>query len=161
MFVRAIHRKLGTRGLVVVLVLFAVAGFYGSYPQIREHAPTLPGLARFFEPPIPVADPDRYSVAVADLVDDDARVIKEVLLHGIFEIEGLQRLDVPRTVEFDAALPREEAIREGETRAHELLASSKASVLLWGSVIGPPDRRVPVLYWTPSVAAEWRTSPER
>jgi tetratricopeptide (TPR) repeat protein len=106
---------------------------------------------------LPEADPDRFSVAVAHLEDDSAKREHETLIMRLLQdFEGIQVLTFDRTISVKGSVP-EEREREGHQRAREYLEESKASVLIWGSVLSYGNQAKPNLYLT-AAAGEARKS---
>ncbi|MDO8434209.1 MAG: tetratricopeptide repeat protein [Candidatus Binatus sp.] len=101
---------------------------------------------------IPKADPQRFAVALAHLVNDNNHEIESLMIEALRDIEGVQILRFDRVISPEGPIP-EESERVGHDRARELLQESSAHVLIWGTVLSHDDRTAPRLYWTTAVSS--------
>jgi tetratricopeptide (TPR) repeat protein len=99
------------------------------------------------EGPIPIADPRRFSVALAHLAHDENQELERLIVESLRDLAGVQILRFDRTISAEGAVP-EESERSGHEMARALLRESTAEVLIWGTVLSQSGRNVPRLYWT-------------
>jgi hypothetical protein len=98
--------------------------------------------------PLPKAQPDVFTVALARLEDDDAKThIEPTLAHDLQELGAANGIAV---LEFHRTLPADSAadVQASRTQAQKWLTQSGAQVLIWGEVLTANGNTVPELYWT-------------
>ena len=97
--------------------------------------------------PIPKADPNRFSVALAHLTHDDGQEVERLIIESIRDVAGVQILRFDRTISAGGAIP-EKSEREAHDVARALLREASADALIWGTVLSHGGRTAPRLYWT-------------
>ncbi len=95
---------------------------------------------------LPKADPYRFSIGVAHLLNDEQRNVENLIYESLTEFDGIRVLAFDRTIEFDAGSP--ESIKNAHIRAKSYLTESGAHAILWGNVLTLQGRSIPKLYWT-------------
>ena len=163
---RRIYQRFGLRGLVVLLVIGGVVWAWWDWHDIRKHPRIQPILTWFSG--LPQADPDRFSVALAHLENDDDRRYEELIFEGLNEQFDSQEKNAVQILRFDRTIGRggpdqEASVNDAHHQARAYLEESGADVLIWGSVLQDEDESVPKLYWTPSRyvdrARDWKRYP--
>ena len=139
---------LGLWGLAIPAVLGLLLFLWTKWSTVK----TWPGvdtlIIRLKRKRLPNADPNRLSVAVANLAGDTAEgAQKQLILRLIRDFEGIQVLGFDRTIEATGADP-EAAERAGHAIARKYLQDSGASVLIWGDVLHHDGQARPDLYLT-------------
>ena len=145
---RHLYRWLGPVGAAILfgLILYHHAVFElgsevfelgsAAYAQIVEWKP------------LPKAEPEVFTVALARLEGDDEKThIEPTLAQDLQELSasnGIAVLEFPRTITADSAAD----IQTGHAKAREWLKQSGAQVLIWGKVLTANGKSVPNLYWT-------------
>jgi hypothetical protein len=161
-----VYRKAGYLGLVALLILLGVVG---KWKDIKD----LPGISflidRFYErlhqESIPLADPKRFSLALAHLEYDNdghyGRLIREALKDFIGEraesTQGktekaqpsIQLFQYGKTISLEGS-ETEERERAGHAIARQYLEKSGVDALIWGMVHHIGGQGALRLYWTTS-----------
>jgi tetratricopeptide (TPR) repeat protein len=156
-----VRKRFGLAGVVVLAVVFALIAIWWQWDQIVK----LPGIAEMVKlasrAPLPRADPQRFSVAVAHLEGDANSGQEQNLVDSLWRFaateQGSSKLNVQilqfdRTIELKGGDLEIEASK-GHEAARRLLAESGADVLLWGRVLKEGNQTRPRLFWTPARAA--------
>jgi len=102
--------------------------------------------------PVPRADPNRFSVALAHLTHDDGQKVERLIIESIRDVAGVQILRFDRTISAEGAIP-ERSEREAHDVARALLCEASADALIWGTVLSHGGRTAPRLYWTTADSA--------
>ena len=113
-----------------------------SHEMTRHEAPV----------PIPKADPNRFSVALAHLTHDDGQEVERLIIESIKDVAGVQILRFDRTISAEGPIP-EKSEREAHEMARSLLREASADALIWGTVLSHGGRTAPRLYWTTADSA--------
>ena len=117
----------------------------------REHIAALPGISAAWNwisrEPIPHADEKRFSILVANLVDDQNQENKALVLDELNKLEGIQVLSLDREIKLEDEEQRV-AEEKGHKKAKEYLSDAHAHVLLWGKILKHQGKTIPKLYWT-------------
>jgi tetratricopeptide (TPR) repeat protein len=143
-----IYEQTGLTGLAVLALLVIAFFVWSNWDKVR----TWPGIAwlvaRRDRKPIPIADPDRFSVAIARLEGDTPDREQEGLIQRLArEFEGIQVLGIDRAISIKGTAP-EALERAGHDQAREYLRASGASILIWGGVLELNGKKRPDLYLT-------------
>jgi tetratricopeptide (TPR) repeat protein len=145
---RWLAKRLGVLGAAIVVALAVV--LFAAWTQWHT-VRTWPGIATVVDyleqAPIPTADPERFSVLVAQLENDVDREHERLILALVREFTGIQVLSLDRTISIAGPDPADHE-REGHARARDYLARSGGSVLIWGSVLRHAGETRPQLYMT-------------
>ena len=148
-----VFRRLGVPGLVVLTLLVALAYAYTNWDKVK----TWPGMASVVaylsRHPVPHADPNRFSVLVAHLENDEKGEHERLIVEALKEFEGVQVLKLDRTISLEESTVPEEMEKRGQEKARRYLQDSGASVLIWGMVLSRGGSTVYKLYWTPASGA--------
>jgi len=102
--------------------------------------------------PIPKADPNRFSVALAHLTHDDGEEVERLITESIKGVAGVQILRFDRTISAEGPIP-EKSEAEAHEVARSLLREASADALIWGTVLSHGGRTAPRLYWTTADSA--------
>jgi tetratricopeptide (TPR) repeat protein len=102
--------------------------------------------------PIPKADPNRFSVALAHLTHDNGQEVERLIIESIRDVDGVQILCFDRTISAEGGIP-EKSEREAHDVARALLREASADALVWGTVLSHGGRTAPRLYWTTADSA--------
>jgi hypothetical protein len=78
---------------------------------------------------IPRADPQRFSILVANLENDSGRNYQRLIIEALKEFEGVQVLRLDRLIAVDGTDPKETAQR-GHAAAQRFLKASGAELVL-------------------------------
>jgi exonuclease VII small subunit len=148
-FREKVYRRYGIPGLAGLAVLAAAAYVYTNWAKVK----TWPGVdavvTLICRQPVPKADPNRFSILVAHLENDDQREHERLIIEALKEFEGVERLRLDRTIPLDGPAP-ELMEKRGQEEAQRYLKESGASVLIWGTVHRLGGKTAYKLYWTPS-----------
>jgi hypothetical protein len=138
----------------ILIFLPTVLDTLEALPKVKEDLEIIPGVSTVSEwlhdvtHPLPKANPEVFTVAIARLEDDDEKAHMEVNitrdLRDLGKSNGIAVLEFPRIIS-------DQYPQAGHTKAREWLRKSGAQVLIWGRVLvvsGKPE--VPQLYWTNS-----------
>jgi tetratricopeptide (TPR) repeat protein len=133
------------RKYVIILIVIIPFGWWALTE--RANIKELPGISYMIDlvlrEPIPKADPNRFSIMVANLLHDNESEFKRLILEDLKEVKDIQVLSLDRRINLEGNDPQL-VQDEGHMEAKEYLETSKAQVLIWGTVI----KDVPKLYWT-------------
>ncbi len=152
LFLRWIQGHYGRRGVVALFLLGVAGTAWWNWDDIRKRPGIQPILAWFSG--LPQADPERFTVALAYLENDDDRRYENLIFEGLNEQfdsqekNAVQILRFNRTIERGGADP-ETSVNDAHQQARAYLGQSGADVLIWGSVLKDGDESIPKLYWTP------------
>jgi len=142
-----IYGRWGWLAVIAVLLLGAVGYAYVNWDRVSKW-PGVPGMLELFSR-IPQADPNRFSIMVAHLQHDTDREYERLIIEDLKEFEGIQVLELDRTILLEGPIPEEQEQRgHGEARGY--LRKSRASVVIWGTVLRAGEDAVLKLYWTPA-----------
>ncbi|HLB30524.1 MAG TPA: tetratricopeptide repeat protein [Gammaproteobacteria bacterium] len=140
-------------GPIGIWLSFAIISIVGIWWQ-WGHIKALPGVAQMIEwlekKPLPEADTESYTIAVAQLGNDDQDVMRGLIVDELRNFGGIAILEIPEAVTADAAESNKQ-IQDGHNRARDLLKKTGANVMLWGEVIKHDNQTRPRLYWTTSL----------
>ena len=143
----------GIGGLIGLACIAAAAYLYKNWDSVQKW----PGIGflvkRISRAPIPVADPNRFSVMMAHLEHDASGEYEQLIVEELKEFKGLQVLRLDRCITLEGPVP-EEAEKKGHKSARYYLDKSGSSVLIWGTIIKCDNRTVPKLYWTAAAGKE-------
>ena len=143
----------GVPGLVGLALLAAAISFaiyaYMNWDKVRTRPGIAPIVDYLSQWPIPKADPNRFSVLIAQLGNDVNREQERLTVEALKEFKGTQVLVLDRTIPLEGRVP-EEMEERGHEIARRYLKQRRASVLIWGTVLHQGDQTVPKLYWTTS-----------
>jgi hypothetical protein len=161
LLVELVWKHFGWRGSVV-LALFMLGG---AISWKWDKIVNLPGIAEVVkvagQKPLPRADPNRFSIAVAHLEGDANSELEQILVDALGRLvdadqssggRSLQVLHFDRTIELKGGDLEIEA-SNGHEAARRLLMESGADVLLWGKVLREGNETRPRLFWTPARAS--------
>ena len=143
-----LQQKLGPRAAAVILTILGIGGTVWHYHEdVKDIASDL--YAQFVERrPLPKADPNVFTVAIARLEDDNEQThIGPTIVDDLQELgisNGLAVLEFPRIITADSQTD----VQAGQTKAREWLKESGAQVPIWGKVLTANGKSVPQLYWT-------------
>ena len=146
---RWLIRRFGRRGLILGLVLAAAIYVYANWAQVLTWPGVAPAIQSITRSSIPQADPDRYSVLIAHLENDNGQELERLIIEALAEFEGIQVLALDRLIPLKGSIP-EEAEKNGHEQAGTYLEESKASLLIWGKVLPYQGKTIPKLFWTPA-----------
>ena len=135
-------------GLALIIFVLVVAAGWWVWTNRADIEELARSLRRSH--PLPIADPKRFSVALAHLENDKDHAVENQLreaLRNFADKLGLQPLEFDRTIRLLGQPEAAEAA--GHEEARKLLKQSGAQVLVWGRIAGPSSAR---LFWT-SVSA--------
>ena len=150
---RAIYKRFGVPGLIVILILGGVVWTWWNWDDIRKRPGIQPILTWFS--PLPQADPERFTVALAHLENEDDHRYENQIFEGLNEQFDSQEKNAVQILRFDRTIQRggadqEASVSHAHQQARAYLEKSGAEVLIWGSVLKDGDGSIPKLYWTPS-----------
>ena len=150
---RAVYKRFGRPGLVALFLLGVVGMAWWNWDHIRQLPGVQPILTWFSG--LPQADPDRFTVALAHLENDDDRRYEDLIFEGLDEQFASQDKNAVQILLFDRTIERggadlEASVNDAHQQARAYLQESGADVLIWGSVLKDGDENIPKLYWTPS-----------
>jgi hypothetical protein len=162
-----VWKRFGTPGIVVLAMILVGAAILWQWEQIVK-LPLIAGIVKLASrEPLPRADPQRFSIAVAHLEGDANSELEQILVDALSRFvdadqssggPSLQVLHFDRTIELKGGDPEIEASK-GHEAARRLLMESGADVLLWGKVLKEGNETRPRLFWTPaSVGAHGRAT---
>jgi tetratricopeptide (TPR) repeat protein len=155
--------------VVACLILAGIVWAFSSWKGIKDF-PGIPSLTDlfydyFYQESIPLADPKRFSLALAHLEHDKdghyERFIREALKdftgEGAESTQGktedvqpsIQLFQYGKTISLEGPEP-EERERAGHAAARQYLEKSGADALLWGMVHHIGSQSALRLYWTTS-----------
>ncbi len=148
-----IYRRFGLPGLVILSLLGGVVWTWWNWDDIGKRPGIQPTLAWFSG--LPQADPDRFTVVLARLENDDDRQYENLIFEGLNEQFDSQEKNAVQILRFDRTIERrgadpEASVNDAHQEARAYLEESGADVLIWGSVLVGGDESIPKLYWTPS-----------
>ena len=148
---RWVVQRVGVRWAAVIFATVGTAWFlFTKWDDVRKWPIVGPSVTRWNQRPIPKADPNRFSVMVAHLENDDEKHGQErLIVEALKEFEGVQVLSLDRTIPLEGSVPEAMENRGHET-ARGYLNRSGASVLIWGTVLSSGGKTVHKLYWTAS-----------
>ncbi len=157
-----VHKHHGVPGLVLLAVVCSLVYAGMNWGLVKEWILARPILADIILPAPPLADRSRFSVMVAHLDHDTSSELERLIVEALKEFRGVQVLRLDRVISLEGTVPEEEEKR-GHERARGYLSRSGASVLIWGTVLGPEnpilgqtEKPIPKLYWTGSGEADQR-----
>lgn len=144
------YGKKGLIGLIIVVLPFLVAAvIWYNWDKVSK-LPGVPSIINYLNrEKIPTADPNRFSIVVARLENDPNREHERRIIHAISEFKEVQVLSLPQIITLDG-LDLEEQENRGQGQAQQWLKKYRASVLIWGTVIGRDGKTGPKIYWTVS-----------
>lgn len=145
-----VFRRFGIPGLVGIAILSAFFYVFTHWKEVK----TWPGVefvvSYLTRRSVPKADPNRFSILVAHLENDNANNEHEnLIIEGLNEFHGIQVLSLDRTIRLKGPIP-EEMEKQGHGEARGYLERSGASVLIWGKVLPLSGKTALKLYWTPA-----------
>ena len=146
-----VDTRLGARGrLLVSIVALAFVVVPAIVPLmhpvlevIRSWQPT-PPLAP--TPGLVKADPNRFSIAIAQLGNDEVGY-RNTIVQELGNQSWLEVLPIDRRIEASGPV-QSDAIKAGHEQARKFLNENGAQVLIWGTVVGKGMNNAQ-LYWTP------------
>jgi tetratricopeptide (TPR) repeat protein len=141
----ATHYGIGV--LLSLGVLIVTIKLLANWPRIKIWPGVSLVLKYLSRGRIPHADPERFSVLVAHLIDDASLEFDNLIVEALKEFEGVQVLRLDRTIPLHGVMP-EQAEKDGRKKALKYIERSGASVVIWGIVLRNGNRSVPKLYWT-------------
>ena len=156
---RWIYRRLGLPGLVALLLISAIGVAWWNWGTLR----TLPGIAPIVEwasqSNLRKADPQRFTVALAHLQNDEDRQYENLIFQRLNQQFASQEKNAVQILRCDRTIRRqgpdpEVSGRKGHEKARAYLLQSGADVLIWGAVLKVADKSEPNLYWTPRRGVE-------
>jgi tetratricopeptide (TPR) repeat protein len=131
-----LFKHFGLAGLIVAAALSTAAVALINW----DHTRTIPGIRQivsYFErDSIPHADPARFSVAVTRLENDPERQQERLITRLLSDFDGIQVISIDRLIPTSGSVP-EKAWQAGDAKARDYLKKSRASVLIWGGMLGP------------------------
>ncbi|MGF1641188.1 MAG: tetratricopeptide repeat protein [Rhodospirillales bacterium] len=142
-----VFERFGWPGMVVLAVASVAFWCWWNWDTLRGKPVVADLLAVMQREPLPTADPRRFSVAIADLENDDDGDLKRLIVEDLAEFAAVSVLPLPRTIVLGGGA-REESERGGHDQARRYLADTGASVLMWGTVLRHEARVIPKLYLT-------------
>jgi tetratricopeptide (TPR) repeat protein len=124
----------------------------------RERSPVAPRIRDMPPVSVPMADPRRFSVALAHLTHDDRQEVERLIVESVRDVAGVQVLRFDRAISAEGPIP-EESERDAHDMARALLRESSADALIWGTVLSHAGRTAPRLYWTTADSSMRSTQP--
>ena len=128
---------------VVILIILALTGGKPFLDSV-EWADHLVQAAYYRMRPIPTGDAGGFTVAVAQLDDDDDGRIERLVVEDLREIRWIRVMQIHRRIDLSGADWRKDVL-DGQATASELLRRSRAQVLVWGGILSDGARQVPHL----------------
>ncbi|MBI4517012.1 MAG: hypothetical protein HY699_14485 [Deltaproteobacteria bacterium] len=143
-------RHTGARVALLVAVLVAgAAGVWwwqaSSAPNAAKSPSASPPAAP--EPPLPLAAPDRFTVALAHLGNDTDGLEEQRLVAALADAEPAQLLRFDRTIA-PTGMGLGASTRAGHDTARGYLAEAGAQAVMWGVVTGHQEEQLVSLCWT-------------
>ncbi len=143
----------GIFGLVVGAILVAAIYIYTNWEKVSKW-PGIDYIVAYFKRwPVPKADPNRFSIVVARLENDEKHEYQRLIVQALKEFEGIQVLALDSTIPLEGPEPEREEQR-GHKKARDKLDQTGASIAVWGTVLSLGGKTVPKLYWTTSQDSE-------
>jgi hypothetical protein len=143
-FRRLIYQRFGFAGLIIVALLVLL---WSNWSTVKD----LPGVSAIgtwlSQAPLPKADPQRFTVALAHLEHDKDQRYERLIREVLRDFEGVQLLQFDRKFSLEGTKP-EESEKKGHAKARQYLEDSGAHVLIWGLVLSQDSKSAPRIYWT-------------
>ena len=108
--------------------------------------------------PLPKAQQDRFTVAIARLENDKDQQIENLIIEALRGMRGVRIVLFDRLISLEGPVP-EECEHRGHSTAHEYLDESGADVLIWGTVVAHDGRTAPRLFFTNHLLGKRSTEP--
>jgi tetratricopeptide (TPR) repeat protein len=142
-----LYERLGLKGLLGLAVLSVLASAWWNWEQVQK-LPVMSAVIELLsrEGP-PKADPQRFSIAIAHLENDDRGEKERLISEALREFEGIQVIKIDRTLTLEGTIPEAEE-QAGHDQARRYLKATGADILLWGTVLRHDGKSLPKLYWT-------------
>jgi hypothetical protein len=146
---RALARLFGERRarlVFIVVIMIGVAVAWGKpIVDLVESAGQHFQAFYYRLMPIPTADTGSFTVAVAQLDDDNDGRMERLVIEDLREIRWIRVLPIHQRISLSGA-DRQKSILDGQVRASELMKKSRAQVLVWGVILSDGVRHVPHLF---------------
>ena len=146
-FRKWIYRRLGLKGLLGLAVLSVLVSAWWNWQKVQKQPVVADLVGLLSRKALPRADPQRFSIAVAHLENDNEGEKERLISEALQEFEGIQVLKIDRTLTLEGTLP-EAAERAGQDQAQKYLEATGADILLWGTVLHYDGKSLPKLHWT-------------
>ncbi len=138
----------GWTGVVVVSIFGVPLLIWLNWEKISK-LPGVSSLVSFISRErLPKADPNKFSVAIVHLDNDDKGETERILVEALREFPGTEVLQLDRLV-------------KDSKQAHDLLSESRADVLIWGTILRNVEQSLPKLHWTPAREGAIKKESER
>ncbi len=143
-----VYARFGVGGLGVLAALGLAFYVWSHWADIR----TWPGIVELVawgsRGPVPKAEEGKFTVAVADLINDtEDRQLREAILALLGKYEGVDVLRLGRLIPLEGPTS-DRAERAGHATAQAYLRESGATILIWGRVLRLGDQVRPDLFLT-------------
>jgi hypothetical protein len=157
---------IGPKGALIVIAVMTAGGLIAWHwdkvkglPGVSALVSRISGL-EIWQQRLPLADPERFSVAIAHLEHDQDQQYETLLIEVLKDFTGegktVQILRFDRTVSLSGTKP-EESEQAGHDQARRYLHTSGATVLIWGLIHHLGGQSAPRLYWTTAQEAKRAT----
>lgn len=150
-------RRYGRAGQIILLIFLVLGVIWWNWGEIKSKPWISEFVVWFSERTLPRAIPGKFTIAVAHLSKDNNAEFEDLIVQALSDFDGIQVLRFDRTIVLNSS-SLDSAIEGGHKRARGLLRVSGADVLIWGTVIGAGQKKLPKLYWTTAQMGALRTS---
>jgi tetratricopeptide (TPR) repeat protein len=147
------YQNFGVLGLAALPLLVAALYVYKEWDKVLKW-PGIPWLRDHLSR-VPKADPDRFSVLVAHLENDDNSKLEDLILEDLKECPGIRVWRLNRLIPFGGKNSEAEE-EQGRDIARGYLKRSGASVLICGSILTLTGQPVLKLYLIPTRVDQWK-----
>lgn len=135
----------GVGSVLLYVAIHIVFPLWSNWSSARAW-PGVPALiAGWKTEPISKANPKRYAIVVADLVDDPGQEHSTLLVTLLREFPGFQVIPIHRTISLPAGSDSDAQEAAAHRVAVKYLEESGASILIWGSLLRLGDKTQPQL----------------
>jgi len=146
-FISWIAKRFGVRGIILLFAMLISLFIWVNWSKVIA----LPGATKFIqfltEAPIPKASPTSFTIAITHLENDTNGEYDRLIHESLNTLTGIDLILIDRTVLLnDSNLTT--STKLSNERARNLLKTSGADVLIWGTVLKIDGKSIPKLYWS-------------
>jgi hypothetical protein len=140
--------KFGISGIVVFCIAIICLLSLWYWDKIKTLPLIRNILALLSRKSLPKADPNFFTVIIADLVNDSPdRQNKTLIIEDLKEIKGISVKSIDRMILIEGS-DTEKMEKTGHDKARKYLHETWAQVIIWGTVLAHEGKTIPKLYWT-------------